>query len=176
MKSLLTMSRMQACVIGASPAPVGAAEMVAKAIDLLGPTGEQIGIYTPDELVEIMVDPGLLERVLANLLTNAVRHSPPGRPPHVRVTDHADHVEIDIVDHGPGIPATDHDRVFQPFQRLGDRDNETGIGLGLALSRGLTEAMGGSLIPSATPGGGLTMSLRLPAPAERPGPAGDTGL
>ena len=175
-ENLLDMSRLQAGVIGASPAPVGAAEMVAKAIDLLGPTGEQIGIDTPDELVEIMVDPGLLERVLANLLTNAVRHSPPDRPPHVRIADHAEDVEIQIVDHGPGIPAIDHDRVFQPFQRLGDRDNETGVGLGLALSRGLTEAMGGSLTPSATPGGGLTMSLRLPAPAERPGPAGDTGL
>jgi two-component system sensor histidine kinase KdpD len=175
-ENLLDMSRLQAGVVGASPAPVGAAEMVAKAIDLLGAAGEQIAIDAPDELVEIMVDPGLLERILANLLTNAVRHSPPDRPPTVRITDHAEDVEIAIIDHGPGIPAADHDRVFQPFQRLGDRDNETGVGLGLALSRGLTEAMGGSLTPSATPGGGLTMNLRLPAPPERPGPAGDTGL
>jgi two-component system sensor histidine kinase KdpD len=165
-ENLLDMSRLQAGVIGASPQPVGAPETVAKAIDLQGPAGTDIGIDAPDDLVEIMVDPGLLERILANLLTNALRHSPHDRPPHVRITDHPDHVDIQVIDHGPGIPEADHDRVFQPFQRLGDRDNETGVGLGLALSRGLTEAMGGTLTPSATPGGGLTMTLRLPPPEQ----------
>jgi two-component system sensor histidine kinase KdpD len=57
--------------------------------------------------------------------------------------------------------------MFVPFQRLGDTDNTTGVGLGLALSRGLTEAMGGTLEPEETPGGGLTMTLSLPA---APGP------
>ncbi|MEV0563039.1 ATP-binding protein [Dactylosporangium sp. NPDC050588] len=61
-------------------------------------------------------------------------------------------MEIRVVDHGPGIPAEDHDRVFQPFQRLGDRDNTAGVGLGLALSRGLASAMGGTLTPEPTPG------------------------
>jgi two-component system sensor histidine kinase KdpD len=174
-ENLLDMSRLQAGVLGASPQPIGASDTVAKAIDLLGPVGKDIGIEAPDDPVEIMVDPGLLERILANLLSNALRYSPPGRPPHVRITDHADHVEIHVVDHGPGIPEHDHDRVFQPFQRLGDRDNETGVGLGLALSRGLTEAMGGTLTPSATPGGGLTMTLRLPPPEAGTG-RGDDGL
>jgi two-component system sensor histidine kinase KdpD len=68
-----------------------------------------------------------------------------------------------VIDHGPGIPEDRWDDVFLPFQRLGDHDNHTGVGLGLALSRGLTEAMGGTLTPSATPGGGLTMVLALPA-------------
>jgi two-component system sensor histidine kinase KdpD len=72
-------------------------------------------------------------------------------------------VELRVVDHGPGIPELDREKVFLPFQRLGDRDNETGVGLGLALSRGLTEAMGGSLRPDSTPGGGLTIVLALPA-------------
>jgi two-component system sensor histidine kinase KdpD len=68
-----------------------------------------------------------------------------------------------IVDRGPGIPEEDRDRIFVPFQRLGDTDNTSGVGLGLALSRGLTEAMGGTLEPEDTPGGGLTMTLSLPA-------------
>jgi two-component system, OmpR family, sensor histidine kinase KdpD len=70
---------------------------------------------------------------------------------------------VRIVDHGPGIPADRWKDVFLPFQRLGDRDNHTGVGLGLALSRGLTEAMGGTLTPEETPAGGLTMILALPA-------------
>ena len=90
----------------------------------------------------------------------------------VSISDHAGYVETRVVDHGPGIPATEWDTVFLPFQRLGDRDNDTGVGLGLALSRGLVEAMGGTLTPDTTPGGGLTMTLRLPT-AEAPdaGPA-----
>jgi two-component system sensor histidine kinase KdpD len=114
------------------------------------------------ELPEVVADPALLDRVLVNLMTNAVRYSPPDLKVLVTASWYGDHVEIRIVDRGPGIPAEDHERVFLPFQRLGDRDNHTGVGLGLALSRGLTEAMGGTLVPDETPGGGLTMVVSLP--------------
>ncbi len=76
-----------------------------------------------------------------------------------------------MVDRGPGIPKSQRDRIFVPFQRLGDTDNTTGVGLGLALSRGLTEAMGGTLEPEETPGGGMTMTLSLPAAPTPDGPA-----
>jgi two-component system sensor histidine kinase KdpD len=98
-----------------------------------------------------------------------VRYGPPGASPLVAGSSLADRVELRVVDRGPGIPPDQVGRVFAPFQRLGDTDNTTGVGLGLALSRGLTEAMGGTLSPEETPGGGLTMVVSLPA---APGPGG----
>jgi two-component system sensor histidine kinase KdpD len=162
-ENLLDMSRLQAGALGMSPQPMSVAEAVAKAVDDLGLSGQDISIHIPDELAEIHADPALLERILANVLNNALRYSPPGRPPIITASEHGGYVELRIIDHGPGIPPADRQRVFLPFQRLGDRDNDTGVGLGLALSRGLAEAMGGGLRPDTTPGGGLTMTLRLPA-------------
>ena len=161
-ENLLDMSRLQAGVLGTNPQPLSTADAVAKAAEDLGPAAANAAIQVPDELAEIYADPALVERILANLLSNALRHSPPDQPPMISASEHAGTVEIRVIDHGPGISAADRDRVFLPFQRLGDRGNATGVGLGLALSRGLAEAMGGSLDPDTTPGGGLTMTLRLP--------------
>lgn len=161
-ENLLDMSRLQAGALGMYPQPMAMDDAVSKALDDLGPAGGRITVHIPDEAPDVTADPVLVERVLANLLTNALRYSPPDHPPMISVSDHAGHVETRVIDHGPGIPTTDWDSVFLPFQRLGDRDNEAGVGLGLALSRGLAEAMGGTLTPDITPGGGLTMILRLP--------------
>ncbi len=108
----------------------------------------------------VHTDAALLERVVANLVANAVRHA--GGAP-VRVLAHVlpDSVEVIVVDQGPGVPPEARERMFEPFQRLGDT-TPGGLGLGLAVARGLTEAIGGSLSAEDTPGGGLTMVLSLP--------------
>ncbi|MFB8245788.1 ATP-binding protein [Streptomyces sp. NPDC055952] len=115
-----------------------------------------------EEIPAVLADPPLLERVVANLAGNAARHSPPGKRALVSASVLAGRVELRIVDRGPGLPANGRERIFEPFQRLGDTDNTTGLGLGLALARGLTEAMNGTLVPEDTPGGGLTMVVSLP--------------
>ncbi len=78
-----------------------------------------------------------------------------------------------MIDHGPGIPAEDRQRVFQPFQRLGDNANHTGVGLGLAVARGFVQAQGGEIRLEATPGGGLTVVFDLPAASHPAPPPGD---
>ncbi|MET7331123.1 DUF4118 domain-containing protein [Nonomuraea sp. NPDC005650] len=161
-ENLLDMSRLQAGVLGLALQPVALEEVVPRAIDDLGPVRDRIEGDISIELPEIVADPALLERVLVNLMTNAVRYSPAGQKVLITASWHDAQVEIRVVDRGPGIPPEARDRVFQPFQRLGDRDNGTGVGLGLALSRGLTEAMGGTLVPEETPGGGLTMTVQMP--------------
>jgi two-component system sensor histidine kinase KdpD len=159
--NLLDMSRLQGGVLDVAAQPVSVEEVVPSAIDDLGPAGSAVGVQIPDGLPDVIADPSLLERVLVNLMSNAVRYGSPKGPTLVTASSHADHVEVRVIDRGPGIPRADRDRVFLPFQRLGDRDNDTGVGLGLALSRGLIEAMGGSLQPEETPGGGLTMIVTL---------------
>ncbi|RMI35544.1 sensor histidine kinase [Nocardia stercoris] len=114
----------------------------------------------------VYADPGLLERVLANLLENAVRYSPADTPIRVTAETTGARVSLAVIDHGPGVPAGQEEQVFEPFQRLGDRDNSTGVGLGLSVVRGFVEAMGGTVHAEPTPGGGLTMVVDLPATNE----------
>jgi two-component system, OmpR family, sensor histidine kinase KdpD len=167
--NLLDVARLQAGALALFPRPADLAEIVARSLDDLGPAARTVTVDIPDDLPEVAVDPGILERVIANLTANALRYSPAGSPPVLTGSSLHDRVELRIIDRGPGIPTEYRHRMFVPFQRLGDTDNTTGVGLGLALSRGLTEAMGGTLEPDETPGGGLTMTLSLPA---APGPAG----
>ncbi|GAA3644699.1 sensor histidine kinase KdpD [Nonomuraea antimicrobica] len=158
--NLLDMSRLQAGVLGLTLQPVVLEEVVPRAIDDLGALRDRVAGDVAIDLPEIVADPVLLERVLVNLMANAVHHSPAGVQVLINADRHEDQVEIRVIDRGPGIPREAYEQVFLPFQRLGDRG--TGVGLGLALARGLTEAMGGTLVPEETPGGGLTMVVSLP--------------
>jgi two-component system, OmpR family, sensor histidine kinase KdpD len=125
-------------------------------------SSENVRLVVPDELPLVRTDPGLLERVLANLFANAIAHSPPGNPPVMNASHAGDVVLIDVIDHGSGVPDRLKPLMFEPFERLGDRGGGTGVGLGLAVAKGFLSAMGGSVTPLDTPGGGLTMRVTLP--------------
>ncbi|TQF04974.1 sensor histidine kinase KdpD [Kitasatospora acidiphila] len=170
--NLLDMSRLQAGALTLHLAPVHLEEVLPRALDSLQDPDAPVQPLGLETAPAVLADPPLLERVLANVITNALRHNAPGAPVLVSASAYpspepggrpAEQVQIRIADRGPGIPPADRDRVFLPFQRLGDTDNTTGVGLGLALSRGLAEAMGGTLEVEDTPGGGTTMLLTLPA-------------
>ncbi|MFI6642932.1 ATP-binding protein [Streptomyces sp. NPDC050504] len=162
-ENLLDMSRLQAGALSLDLRPTAWEEVVPAALDGLPDAGRPVALHGLEHAPLVLADPPLLERVLANLVANAVRHSPPGRTVLLGASTLSGRVELRVVDRGPGLPPADRDRVFEPFQRLGDTDNTTGVGLGLALARGLTEAMGGTLTPEDTPGGGLTMVVTLPS-------------
>ncbi|WP_432000282.1 ATP-binding protein [Streptomyces sioyaensis] len=165
--NLLDMSRLQAGALTLRLEPIALTEVLPPALDTLPGSSPQVLVHVVtlglDTAPDVLADPPLLERVIANLVSNAVRHSPTGRPVTIGASALAGRVELRVIDRGPGIQLADWERAFEPFQRLGDTDNTTGLGLGLALSRGLTEAMGGTLTPEETPGGGLTMVVSLPA-------------
>jgi two-component system, OmpR family, sensor histidine kinase KdpD len=161
--NLLDTIRLQAGALALAIRPIDVADIISAALTSLVPAGAGVVIRVAEEMPEVQADPALLERAIANLVQNAVRHSPPVAPPQITASAYGMVVEIRVIDCGPGVPETDWDQIFRPFQRLGDRDNTSGVGIGLALSRGLVEAMAGTLSPEGTPGGGLTMTISLPA-------------
>ena len=159
---LLDVSRVQAGVLAVSLQPVDAAGAVLAAVDELALGPDQVEMALDPDLPPLQADAVLLQRVLVNVLANAGRHSPQGTRVRIATSRLSGTAEIRIIDHGVGIAPERRDDMFAPFQRLGDTDNSTGLGLGLALSKGFTEGMGGSLTPEDTPGGGLTMVISLP--------------
>ena len=139
--------------------PTAIEEPVAAAV--LSLPDQRIVVDVPAGLPLVCTDPSLLERALANLLTNADRHSPPLIPVVVDAQLVGDRVHLRVVDRGPGIPEDQREAVFQPFQRLDDSATG-GTGLGLAITRGFINAVGAALSLDDTPGGGLTATIMLP--------------
>jgi two-component system sensor histidine kinase KdpD len=158
--NLLDMSRLSAGSLQPFLRPTAIDEVAPVALRGLD---SALRLAVPDGLPLVRTDPGLLERVLANLFANAAAHSPPGRPPSLSARQAGASVILEIIDHGPGVPDTFKTRMFQPFERLDERGTGTGVGLGLAVVRGFVDAMGGSVLAADTPGGGLTIRVTLPA-------------
>ena len=162
--NLLDMSRLHAGALEISPVPVGLEEVIPTALRSLGLRDDAVRLDVSETLPRVLADPGLLERALANLIDNAVRFSPPDAPPRVTAGAVDGTVDIRIADRGPGVPVAERDRLFLPFQRLGDASAQ-GVGLGMAVAKGFVEAMGGEIEAEDTPGGGLTVVVRLGAAA-----------
>jgi two-component system sensor histidine kinase KdpD len=166
--SLLDVSRLQAGALPVFARPADLGEIIVRSLAAMGPRARAAEVSVPRELPQVMVDPLILERVIANVTANALRYSPGGSPPLLTACTRADRVDLRVIDHGPGVPQADRDRMFVPFQRLGGVDgaigvdSAVGVGLGLTVARGLAEAMHGTLEPEETPGGGLTMVISLP--------------
>lgn len=159
---LLDVSRLQAGALAIVTLPTDPADAIVPALDELHLGPDNVELALDSTTPAVSADPVLLQRVLVNLLTNALRHSPEGTPVRLTTSTFGEIVQIRIIDHGPGIPPDRRDDVFVPFQRLGDTDNTTGLGLGLAISKGFIEGMHGTLVPEDTPGGGLTMVISSP--------------
>jgi two-component system sensor histidine kinase KdpD len=160
--NLLDMSRVQAGAVDVVRRPVALDELVAAALDSLGSLGADVVVSVPEELPLAMVDAGLVERAVANVVANAIAWSPPGAPVQVVGRVAPPDVELCVVDHGPGLPPDARSRVYEPFQRLGD-GAPGGVGLGLAIARGFVDVVGGELAFHETPGGGATFCFLLPA-------------
>ena len=159
--NLLDMSRLTSGSLVLVRRVVGLDEVVPKALASLSNGARVIRAEVPETLPRVDVDPGLLERAVANVAANALSWNRGETPVQIRGSAADGRVELRVIDRGPGVARGDHERIFEPFQRLGDRSRD-GVGLGLAVARGFVEAMGGRIAAEDTPGGGLTMVLSFP--------------
>lgn len=160
--NLLDMSRLQTGSVTAHIQDMHLLDVLNSAISALGEQGRRVRIWFPGDLPLFRADAGLLDRVLSNVLENAVRHSPGRQEIVVNGSVIGDRLQIRVVDRGSGVPDNAKEEIFAPFRRFGDTSRGEGVGLGLAVARGLTEAMDGTLSAEDTPGGGLTIVTDLP--------------
>lgn len=161
--NLLDMSRIQAEAVRFELRPVALDEVLPNALKGLPPDADRAVIDIPGDLPAVLGDPLLVERIIANLVDNALRWSPDDEVVDLRASTNDGRVQLRIIDRGPGIPEELRRQVFEPFQRQGDQRNDQGVGLGLAVALGFADAMNGEILVEDTPGGGTTMVLELEA-------------
>ncbi|MET0976700.1 MAG: ATP-binding protein, partial [Leifsonia sp.] len=161
--NLLDVSRVQAGVLAVSLRPVDIDDIIPPVLDELQLAPGSVELDLADDVPPVIADAVLLQRAIVNIVANALRYAPADIPPLITASTFGGRVQVRVIDRGPGIPDERRDDAFVPFQRLGDVDNLTGIGLGLAIAKGFVEGMGGTLEAESTPGGGLTMVISLPA-------------
>jgi len=171
--NLLDMTRIEAGELRPELHPVLLDDAVADTVDRLQSSfgGREVRVEVPQDLPPVLVDEVYLDAILSNLLDNAIKYSPDGGPVRIsacRPTEPADPtIRLVIEDAGPGVPDDAVTRIFEKFYRAGSvaAGSRRGSGIGLAIVRGLTEAMGGTAVASRSSLGGLAVSVDLPATA-----------
>jgi two-component system sensor histidine kinase KdpD len=162
---LLDLSRLQAGAVRAETAPWAIDDLVVQALGELGPEAARVVVSLPDSSPIVTVDARQVERALVNLIENALKYSPPPEPVRVHVGSHGATGVVRIVDHGPGVPPSEVERIFEPFQRGRAAGSVRGAGLGLAIARGFAEANDGHVSVESRRGQGSTFTLELPLAA-----------
>jgi two-component system sensor histidine kinase KdpD len=160
--NLLDLSRLQAGAAHPKRELWAVDDLLARALDELGPSASRVQLALPSDVPVLDVDAIQVERALVNLLENSLKFSPPDEAVHVRVTTTRREVILRIVDRGPGIPQDELERVFEPFHQAAAPEELRGTGLGLAIARGFAEANGGRVWAESQPGQGATFALALP--------------
>lgn len=166
-ENLLDLSRLDAGPARRNPELWAVDTLVGSALEQVGPAAERVSVSLEPELPPTRVDRAHIERVLGNLLENALKYSSPADPVELAVAEEGEELLVRIRDRGPGIADADRERIFEPFER--GAGSPKGSGLGLAIARGFAEANGGRLwLEPAAPDAGATFVLSLPAAVERP--------
>ncbi len=163
--NLLDLSRLQAGAAEPHTELWPIDDLVGQALGELGDAAGRVQVSLPDQPVAVRVDPNQIERVLANLIENALKYSPETVPVQVVVTTGDSEVTVQVIDRGSGIAAAELEQIFAPFQRGSATSEARGAGLGLAIARGFAEANGGRVWAESIAGQGATFVLTLPAEA-----------
>jgi two-component system sensor histidine kinase KdpD len=167
--NLLDMTRLDSGAVEPKREWVPLDEVIGSALGRLDRmlSGRRVTTTVPPEAAMVSIDPVLVEQLLVNLLENAAKYTPPGSEIDLVAAREGAAVHLDVSDRGPGIPAGDEERIFERFRR-GTHPGVRGVGLGLAVSRAIAKAHGGTLAARTRPGGGATLRLTLPLPGEPP--------
>jgi len=168
LNNLLELTRYQANRLKLQKEGVDVAQIVRSVTEKLGNQygGHRIAVNIPEPLPVISADRIRLERIVSNLVDNAAKYSPVGTEVSVSCRRDGDRLLISVSDQGPGISAENRDRLFEPFQRLGETSGVAGVGLGLVVCKRLVEAHGGSIWVESETGKGTTFFFTLPLNGE----------
>jgi K+-sensing histidine kinase KdpD len=163
--NLLELSRLEAGAATPAREPWTVDGLVARVLDVLAADEDRVDVDLSDDIPPVEVDPGQIERALVNVIENALKFSDPATRVELRATSDAGEVLVRVTDSGPGIPAHERERVFEPFVRGAAADGDRGSGLGLAIARGFVVLNGGRLWVAPSLAGGAEFVVALPAVA-----------